>query len=337
MQIDLDVVGAGTGDEIRDVRTIWWDRSVLFVPVREGEVGLATFDVATPSEPTLLDVNSEPPVAGASHAITDVTGTCCFLSDRNSGSIVSYDVSDPRDIVQLDSLSPDRYEGARRFWLDHERDVLFMAVGSGVISDTHEALVSIDVSDPRRLVELDYLTDGIPSLGYLAPGDEPDYLLCASYRDDKFGIVDISDPGAMEIVTMETIGPANSLRDLVVDADRGIVFVSDANANGIHALEVTDPREVRHVSFVSDDRLAGTRGISGDPDHDVIYASARGADLATAVDISDPTAMSVVASTGHETMDGCHGNLFADGMVWIGNADGGRGYVTVVEPTVHVP
>lgn len=342
LRASLEVVAAVTTDRIHDIRTIHCTKHQhLLVPVRKGDEGLAICDVSTPNNPTFLDHFSEE-IDGASEAIPiDPEEHTVIVSDRNGGRLTTLDIADPSNIRLLDAVedgatAEGRYLGARR--MHYHDGTVFCAFGHGAGPGQNAALGSFDVSDPTNIDELQYLTQDVPSIGYVRRYPGTDLLFCGGYRTNAFGVVDISDPANMAVIAFKHYDVAESMRDVHLDPHRDLAFVAEAeageNRGGIHVIDISEPGSLDAVAFFSHPALAGTRGLSPDPTYPVLYASARRADRATVVDISDPTNLGVLASTGHESMVGCHGNHFSDGHLFIGNADGGGGYVTVIKPEI---
>ena len=108
------------------------------------------FNVSDPSNIIEEDVISVPnaPVTGLQDCCIDNVNNVLYAV--NDGSVYSIDISNPASIFQLGSLIPS-YANYSKVEVDIANEVIYITSQSG------NALISVDVSDPANMVQLDFV------------------------------------------------------------------------------------------------------------------------------------------------------------------------------------
>ena len=242
--------------------------------VANGTSGIEIWDVSNPRVPVQLGVHQ---TGGLSRDIF-LDGDVLYVADANGNGrtgrgVVALDVSDPANIVELDSISPASQINS----ITGQGNVLYLAAGTS-------GLITVNISNPADMKTLDQINDAEGSVSVRDARDiivdgNTAYLLDRRGSDAKGGIViyDVTNPSSVNFVFREfTQGTP-----VAFDRKDDLLYV----ATGTPGLRIFD------VSNPSNPDFVGALAIGGSPsqvtvDGDVAYV---GTTVGVAVvDITDP-------------------------------------------------
>jgi hypothetical protein len=241
----------------------------------------------------------------------DSTNQVAYVSA--DGKVTSVDISSP-SVSILEADTNTAVNDSKAIAIDIANSVAY------VVSPTDEYLVSIDISDPSSMSNLDaYATAAGANILGVALDTANSIAYYAAYAGDAVCSVDISNPSAITSIDSQAY---NSAYDVVVDTTNLDVYVSrpeddsvssvttdasgnlsanDTLANGIY---LNEPKKMaidisNSLLFVAADDYLTIIDIS-DPSSLSIEGYISDADLGTVIDVALDTANSMAYAVGTE-------------------------------------
>lgn len=261
----------------------------------------------------------------------------------NGDSLTSIDISDPSNIVELDTFTG---AGMVECFSVSVNPTNFTAY---VLSRTSDNVTVVDISDPSNMSELDSLTDGVTfNRGYKSDIDvENNVLYVTSSISGGLGSVDISNPsnisvldfasgtdlngltldltnqiayaGSGTLCSYNISNPSNlikldesvyfdSIYSFVIDVENNAVYAGDGGSGGnlIHSINVSNPSNISlYSTFVPNTNR--TRNLAIDTINKVLYACSQSSDQLAAVNISNPSSLSLYSNFSSANSSGQNG------------------------------
>lgn len=212
--------------------------------------------------------------------------------------LITFDTSDPTAPTELDAFVLDTADTSNHgLGIRVTSDGQYAFVGDGSYSETsnNDVLWVLDVSDPNNITEVTNISDSrlFGSHG-LALGPNEDYLYVTAYRDDRFTVVDVSDPANPTITdSIQEVDSGDdslhSFHDVAVPSAGDYAFCS-SHASYFYSIDVSDPNNISIVDSIDYSNLwngAGAR-LSADENYFFMGAGDSPGNL-IAIDVSDPT------------------------------------------------
>jgi DNA-binding beta-propeller fold protein YncE len=162
------------------------------IAILAGVDELHTVDISTPSSMVIIDDVSSLSMYSPLGVVFD-PGGYIYASSGTDNSVLSFSIDSSGNIAYLNTLSNANLTGSRGLALDTENDVLYVAAKSA------EKLVSIDVSTPSSMSEL----DNFASTNWEATADPvgvqiyPSRDIAIVAAEQHLTMVDISNPSSL--------------------------------------------------------------------------------------------------------------------------------------------
>ena len=237
--------------------------------------GVQIIDVSDPTNIVALDTLAE----SNSLALADANSVDTFTIGSSTYAIVTavgyddgvqmIDISDPTDIVALDTL----YDSDPDTILDGPTGVETFTIGSStyaIVTSTHgtTGIQTIDISDPTNIVALDSETDDVNGFDFLQyPQDVEIFTVGAStyaivsVQGDGSGavILDVTDPtnivekdGVQRNVEFPVFYLPYSIDTFTIDSST-YAIVSARNDDGVQRIDISDPTNMVGAGTAVDD------------------------------------------------------------------------------------
>jgi hypothetical protein len=247
------------------------------------------FNVSDPSNIIEEDVISVPnaPVTGLQDCCIDNVNNVLYAV--NDGSVYSIDISNPASIFQLGSLIPS-YANYSKVEVDIANEVIYITSQSG------NALISVDVSDPANMVQLDFVEsisqlDGLTGLSL----DLTNQVAYVSVQDDRgLASIDISNPSSMTILQSLVFQPnMNSPQGTAIDLENQVLYIVDKNTDSIISWNISNPSSMTQLGAAVSVNIPYAIAVDLDLVNEVAYVADRTTGKGiTSFDISTPSNMS---------------------------------------------
>jgi hypothetical protein len=260
--------------------TTWGTRTAVGNKIDIWDVSGAT--------PTLVDSVI---VSGASTlgdvAVTDDGRLLVVATERSGGSIVIFDLTDPRHPRQISRFtSQDTDPGVHTAEIGRVNGKLYAFLSIDPAGSIHAKLVIVDLSDPANPQQVYSKVTGNP---YVHDTFVRDGLLFVALWDDGVELWDIggcgtgATPAAPHVLgNVHTVGgqvhniwwfhDASGGKRFAFVGQEGPGAIGSSSAGDIHVVDISDPTAPKEVGFYHVDG-AGTHNFSVDEANGVLYAA----------------------------------------------------------------
>ncbi len=231
----------------------------------------------------------------------EIKDNIIYSSSMSNDVFSSHDVSDPSNILALDSITSTNLTQPLRVAISNDLAYVTTNVGN---------LVIIDITDPSNLNEVGLFTSTnitgskhikvINNLAYITTGD------------DRFTILDVSDIN--NIVQLDSIYDATSL-DFIFDFAivDNLVYLAAGLNDRLTILDISDLNNIVEISSTYSANFDGIRGIY--VNGDVAYVGVRSGMVS--VNISNPVSPSIIQI--YSDLDVIGNSAFVGNMYLKGN------------------
>lgn len=235
-----------------------------------------------------------------------------FLYITRTSGLVIVDVSDPSNMVQVDSFA--NLTAGSPLHIQIEGDAAFVTVP---ISDR---VVSYGLDDCAEVCANVVGSVTSSNLDAAAGVDVAgDFAYVAAVQADRLVVVDVSDPTTPTIAGSVT--HATQLNGAqVVRYHQGNCFVMVPLEDRLTVVDVTTPSSPSILTSLADSALDDARGIYLDAANDLLYVTLFTTDGITVIDISTPSSPSILGSFTHANLADARGIWVASGLAFIGGA-----------------
>jgi len=256
--------------------------SGLVIAVGRGGGRFVTMDVSTPTIPDVLDSITDATTLTGMRAVVfkGTTAFCCTEANR----LTSVDFSDPSDLSIISSFLNANFNAPWDLAIDEVADVIYVA------SNTGDRVVSVDVSNPASMSEIQAYTDATNLNGVwgLALSADRQTLYCAcDAGTGRLTVLDVSDPADIQHVgTVTGIAGAHG----IYVKDVNTIYVTEYFGDQIHKVDVSTPSSptlddaIQHEVLL--DQTWDIAGLSGLSAGDYVYAATDGLPCVVALRIT---------------------------------------------------
>ena len=186
-----------------------------------------------------------------------------YVTSQAKDSIISIDISNPSNLVRLDSFTSVNLNAAQGVVLDLTNQVAY------VVSSVSDSITSIDISNPFNLVELDSFTsaslDGATNLA-VDVANQVAYV--ASFNADSVTAIDISDPNNLAELDSFTSASLDGADSIAVDVANQVAYVIttlgalSSAPDSITSIDISNPSSLAELDSLSSATLRNARGIA---------------------------------------------------------------------------
>jgi len=276
---------------------------------------VAVIDVSNPSSPSILGA------LALEHSMKycdiDPSRDLVFGSDfKGAGGIRIYDVSTPSSPSLTGVLENAAYAGAWGIANHRSRDICFSVKDNNVI-----AFNVSNASSPSQSGSTLVDSTNLAAAKAIKLDEDNNVAFIAKYNG--MATVDISNTSSMSVLDMVQTPVNNSdNRDIAIDLDAGIAFVTSVSQNSLMCFDISNPSSLSHIStFVDASNFSTPRGVMYDPVAKVAYCSCWYTNKLVAIDCSNTSSMSFLGSVAT-------GNAPARGALNIGPREATNGEET---------
>lgn len=261
--------------------------------VSNGGDSISAIDVSTPGSPSLLD-SFQPSSFGAgfvSVAIdtTNEVGYATIYDTAGTSDLVSFDISDPSNLSELDIFSGKGY--AWGLSVDLANGVAYI-----VQRDRDRFVQAVNISNPSSLYLLSSVglsSDSVDRLTfcdlYTAAGKES-LIVCGD--QGRIWSVDVGSPSSISEDHRANFSDGATY-GVVVDTANSVAYLAAYGASIVRAIDVSNPSSLSSIGTVS--LSGGPYSVQLDRNNDVLYAAGDSTgDHLSSIDVSTPASMSVI-------------------------------------------
>ena len=238
--------------------------------------------------------------------------------------IVSFDISDPNNIQELDTLF-------NSTTMDNSRGIALQGNYAYVTGKNSNTLTIIDITDPTTMVEMDSHTSAniTGAYGVVVSGD---YAFVAATPNDGIVSFDISDPS--NIVELDTIFNSTTMdvsENVAISGN--YAYVTGTGSDSLTIIDISDPSNMSEVGSISD-------ATNLDRAYDVIidgsyaYVTSLEPEVFSIVDVSTPSSPIILSTlTGlTDTTDSGDAVLSGNYVFIVGETDNAITIIDISDP-----
>ncbi|MBU2567094.1 beta-propeller fold lactonase family protein, partial [Patescibacteria group bacterium] len=247
-------------------------------------------------------------------------GDIAYVISYADGAISSFDISDPTNPVELDTLTDG---GSTLLALS---EMMEIDGNYAYIMSEDNSLEIVDISDPYNLRHVGSVGVLAGWATALAAGNGYVYI-AQGYITPDIVVVDVSDPTAPVVVKSYTVSGSYHIDNpFNMEVDGNYLYVAASASGAFSILDISDPLNATELDYISGITLAKDITTHGN----YIYGTSESLDCVYIIDKTDPTNISIVTSVcestnpTHYELDGAAAIEYSAGYlyVWSGNDNG---------------
>ena len=268
---------------------------VAYVAANQAD-SVVAIDISNPSSLAELSTLTTPELEGSSRVRLDPVNSIAyvmsakFVTDRFVGRLTSIDISDPSNLVQLDSFTSAGLDNARNFDIDPTNGV------ACVLGYNDAVITSIDISNPSSLAQLDTFTStDLAGPNAVAIDTINNVAYVAARNADRLVAIDISNPSNLAQLDSFTSAALDGPMYLALDTTNGVAYVVSTLhvVDTITSIDISNPSSLVQLDSLASSAIDRPEGISLDLINGVAYVvSGDSTGSITSIDISNPSALS---------------------------------------------
>ncbi len=192
------------------------------------------------------------------------------------------------------------------------------------------ALLSFDISDPTTMSKIQEYDAGFGNEQDPTALLYSDDIVYGIFGYDKFGAVDVSNPGNMSRISSIFVGSIEHSNYMTKNDNT--VFVSGYDDSTLYVIDVTDPANMNNIGSVATSGIDGELyAIAGtDVLGDVLYAAAT--NFITAIDISNLANPTIINSLNNSTLNYSKELIIKNNFAFIVTGTGKFASVEISDP-----
>lgn len=267
--------------------------TVAVLSYDDGDLGIKTIDISDPSSMSVLDTlvdageafDTGTPLPFEDVAVDSVNQVA--YASLGSQTIISYDISDPSSISELDNLDAGGGSGAG----------LALDVAGGLAYMTaydNDSISKINISTPSAMVDLgEEKTTNLRDATDVVLDVANNYAYVSLYGGNGVASVNTSTMTFVDSVT--STADLEDSAALSIDLTTDHVYVASYLDDCITSVDISNPASLSIAGTLSNSNLDRATDIDIDVDNQVAYVVSENGDsfcTISSIDISTPTSMS---------------------------------------------
>jgi 6-phosphogluconolactonase (cycloisomerase 2 family) len=251
---------------------------------------ITSIDISNPNNLIELDSYTSSNLNGARNIALDLNNNVAYVTSLANGTnlgdasrITSIDISNPNNLVELDSYRSSNLDGAFSVELDLANNVAY------VVSYVSSSITSINISDPNNLIEMDsYISPNLDGVRYIALDLINNVAYVASLDSDKLTSINISNPNNLIELDTYTSTNLDGALGIKLDLANNVAYVTSELSNSITSINISNPNNLTELDSYTSTNLGGAFGLELDLTNNLAYVVSTTSDSITSIDISNP-------------------------------------------------
>ncbi len=290
----------------------------------------------TYATPTFVGLIRDDSQGGTAHYLNqpltvEVVGNIAYVISYADGALSSFDLSDPTNPVELDTLTDG---GSTRLYLS---EMMEIDGDYAYIMSEDNSLEIVDISDPYNLTHVGSVGVLAGWASAIAAGNGYVYL-AQDYITPDIAVIDVSDPTAPVVVkTYTASGSMHIDNPNNMEVDGNYLYVAAGASQAVSVLDVSDPYNVFETDYLSGAAFNSPRGLAYNKNY--IYSSNDSTDCVNIINKTDPANIFIsgtICDSGnaYRELDGASNLEYAAGYLYVfSQVDNGIAVIDVTSST----